>query len=414
MIPKEWITESGTTVWLMNRPSLPFVVVKVLVKAGSVYDTDEKAGRAYLLSQLLPEGAGEMTGLQISQTLDFMGADLDVMCGKDYAALTLVTLREHLEESFRILALVLTQPTLSKDDFDRVKREVVGELLKEEEDPGLVASRAFDEVVFKGHPYHRPEKGYKETVEALTLEDVREVYERFYHPNFAIFSVAGAVSQDEIQGLLDKYLKGWLPSKSSLPAVSDCPLSAEGGEVVLEKKVTQANIILGHLGIKRRDPDFVKVYVMNQILGGGGLTSRLFQRIREELGLSYSVYSSYQPTYWRGAFRVVLQTKNERARQAIEEVKKVLIEYRSEGPSKEELEDAKRYLTGSFPLKLDTNQKIADYMAFAAFHGLGTHYFVEFSQAIQRVTLEEVREAARKYIHPERLFVLVVKAPSSL
>jgi len=413
VIPKDWTTESGTTMWLANRPSLPFVVMKVLVKAGSVYDTDEKAGEAYLLSQLLSEGAGGMTGLQISQALDFMGSDLDIMCGKDYAAITLVTLREHLEESFKILALVLTQPTLSKDDFDRVKREVVGELLKEEEDPGLVASRAFDEAIFKGHPYHRPEKGYVKTVEALTLKDVKGVYERFYHPNFAIFSVAGDVTQDEIQGLMDKYLKGWLPSESPLPSVSDCPFLPEGGETILEKKVTQANIILGHLGVKRGDPDFVKVYVMNQILGGGGLTSRLFQEIREDRGLSYSVYSSYQPTYWRGAFRVVLQTKNERAQEAIKEVKKVLIEYRSKGPSKEELEDAKRYLTGSFPLKLDTNQKIADYMAFAAFHGLGTHYFVEFPKAIQRVTLEEVREAARKYIHPERLFVLVVKAPSS-
>jgi len=413
VIPKDWTTGRGTIVWLANRPSLPFVVMKVLVKAGSVYDTDKKAGEAYLLSQLLPEGARGMTGLQISQALDFMGSDLDIMCGKDYAALTLVTLKEHLEESFKILALVLTQPTLSKDEFDRIKREVVGELLKEEEDPGLVASRAFDEALFKGYPYHRPEKGYVKAVEALTLKDVRGFYERFYHPNFAMFSVAGDVTQDEVQGLMDKYLKGWLPSERPLPSLSDPLPLPEGGETILEKGVTQANIILGHFGVKRGDPDFVKVYVMNQILGGGGLTSRLFQKIREEGGFSYSIYSYYQPTYWRGAFRVVLQTKNERAQEAIKEVKEVLIEYRNKGPSREELEDAKRYLTGSFPLKLDTNQEIADYMAFAAFHGLGTHYFVEFPQEIQGVTLEEVKEAARKYLHPEKLLVVVVKAPSS-
>ncbi len=413
LIPKDWTTGRGTIVWLANRPSLPFVVMKVLIKAGSVYDTDEKAGEAYLLSQLLPEGAGGMTGLQISQTLDFMGSDLDTMCGKDYAALTLVTLKEHLEESFKILALVLTQPTLSKDEFDRIKREVVGELLKEEEDPGLVASRAFDEALFKGYPYHRPEKGYVKTVEALTLKDVRGFYERFYHPNFAIFSVAGDVTQDELCSLMDKYLRDWKPLEHPLPFLSDPLPLPEGGKTILEKGVTQANIILGHLGVKRGDPDFVKVYVMNQILGGGGLTSRLFQKIREEGGFSYSIYSYYQPTYWRGAFRVVLQTKNERAQEAIKEVRKVLKEYRDKGPSRDELEDAKRYLTGSFPLKLDTNQEITDYMAFAAFHGLGTRYFVEFSQEIQGVTLKEVKEAAKKYLHPEKLLVVVVKASSS-
>jgi zinc protease len=413
LIPKDWTTGRGTIVWLANRPSLPFVVMKVLIKAGSVYDTDEKAGEAYLLSRLLPEGAGGMTGLQISQTLDFMGSDLDTTCGKDYAALTLVTLKEHLEESFKILALVLTQPTLSKDEFDRIKREVVGELLKEEEDPGLVASRAFDEALFKGYPYHRPEKGYVKTVEALTLKDVRGFYERFYHPNFAIFSVAGDVTQDELRSLMDKYLRDWKPLEHPLPSLSDPLPLPEGGETILEKGVTQANIILGHLGVKRGDPDFVKVYVMNQILGGGGLTSRLFQKIREEGGFSYSIYSYYQPTYWRGAFRVVLQTKNERAQEAIKEVRKVLKEYRDKGPSREELEDAKRYLTGSFPLKLDANQEITDYMAFAAFYGLGTRYFVEFPQEIQGVTLKEVKEAAKKYLHPEKLLVVVVKASSS-
>ncbi len=413
VIPKKWITESGTTVWLANRPSLPFVIIKVLVKAGSVYDTEEKAGGAYLLSQLLPEGAGGMTGLQISQALDFIGSDLDTMCGKDYAALTLIALREHLEESFKILALVLTQPTLSKGEFDRVKREVMGELLKEEEDPGLVASRAFDEALFKGHPYHRPEKGYVKTLEALTLKDVRGFYERFYRPDFAIFSVAGDVTQDKLRSFMDRYLKDWKYSECPLPFLPDPLPLMKGRETVLEKGVTQANIILGHLGVKRGDPDFVKVYVMNQILGGGGLTSRLFQRIREEGGFSYSIYSYYQPTYWRGAFRVVLQTKNEKAQEAIKEVKKVLREYRDKGPSREELEDAKRYLTGSFPLKLDTNQEIADYMAFTAFHGLGTRYFVEFPQEIQRVTLKDVKEAAKKYIRPGDLLVVVVKAPSS-
>jgi len=413
IVPQVFRTDKGVTVWLASRTSLPFVVIKVLVRAGSIYDTDEKAGVAYLVSQLLPEGAGGMTGLQIYQALDYMGSDLDTGCTKEYATLTLVTLKEHLNESFRLLSLVLSQPAFREEDFERVKKEVLGELLKEEEDPGLVASRAFDEHLFGDHPYHRPEKGYYKTVETLTLEDVKGFYRRFYRPNFSIFSVAGDITREELEGLMDAYLGDWSPSDKPLPSILDPLPLGKTEKIVLDKQVTQANIVMGHLGVKRSNPDFVKVYVMNQILGGGGLTSRLFQKVREEGGFSYSVYSYFQPSYWRGAFRVVLQTKNDRAQAAMDEVVKVLEDYKYKGPTAQELEDAKRYLTGSFPLRLNTNQEIADYMAFAALHNLGADYFVRFPKEIESVTLEDVKEAAMKYLHPGRLLEVVVKGPSS-
>ncbi len=413
IVPQVFTAERGETVWLVTRTSLPFVVIKVLVRAGSVYDTDDKAGVAYLVSQLLPEGAGDMTGPQISQALDYMGSDLDTGCTKEYATLTLVTLKEHLKESFRILSLVLSRPAFREEDFERVRKEVLGELLKEEEDPGTVASRAFDEHLFRGHPYHRPEKGYYKTVESITLKDVKGFYRRFYRPNFSIFSVAGDITRKEMEGLMDVYLKDWLPSDRPLPSIPDPLPLGKTEKVVLDKAVTQANIVMGHLGVKRGHPDFVKVYVMNQILGGGGLTSRLFLKVREEGGYSYSVYSYFQPSYWRGAFKIVLQTKNDQAQAAIDEVVEVLRDYKDNGPTAQELEDAKRYLTGSFPLRLDTNQEIADYMAFAALHNLGPDYFVRFPKEIKAVSLEDVKEAAREYLHPDRLLEVVVKGPSS-
>ncbi len=413
IVPQVFRDERGVEVWLASRTTLPFVVIKVLVRAGSVYDTDEKAGVAYMVSQLLPEGAGGMTGPQISQALDYMGSHLDTGCTKDYSALTMVTLKEHLEESFRILSLVLTRPDFKEEDFERVKKEVLGELLKDEEDPGTVASWTFDEHLFKNHPYHRPEKGYYRTVEALTLGDVKAFYRRFYRPNFTIFSVAGDVTRGELEKLMDRYLKDWEPGDNPLPSIPQPLPLARGQKITVDKDVTQANIVMGHLGIRRSNPDFVKVYVMNQILGGGGLTSRLFQKVREEGGFSYSVYSYFQPSYWRGAFKVVLQTKNERARAAIEEVVRVLREYKEKGPTPKELEDAKRYLTGSFPLRLDTNQEIADYMAFAALHNLGADYFVRFPREMAAVSLEDVKEAAAKYLHPDRLLEVVVRKPSA-
>jgi zinc protease len=413
IVPQTFHTKQGIEVWLEERHSLPFVVIKVLVKAGSVYDSDEKAGLAYLTSQLIPEGTSEMTGPQISQELDFMGSELGSDCSKEYATLVLITLKEHLKKSFEILGQVIAHPAFRDEDFGRVKKEVLGEILKEEEDPGAVASKTFNEKIFAGHPYHKPVKGYSKTIEKLTRQDVLDFYHLFYRPNFSIISVAGDVTRQEMENLIHRYLEDWTPTKEQLPLIPDPTPLSKAEKVEVDKDVTQANVVIGHLGAKRANPDFASIYVMNQILGGGGLTSRLFKEIREERGYSYSVYSLFQPSYWRGAFRVVLQTKNDKAEAAVNEVIKVLKDYVKVGPSPQELESAKKYLTGSFPLRLDTNQEIADYMAFAAFHHLGKDYFVRFPQEIEAVTLKDVKRVAKEYIHPDKLLVVVVKKPSS-
>jgi zinc protease len=413
IVPHVFVTDNGMQVWMVCRSSVPFVVFKWIFDAGAVRDSQGKEGLANLVSSMLTEGTSTRTAKQISEESDFIGADLGAHCGKDYASVTLTVLKSQLEKGFDLAADVLQNASFEEGEFKRVKAEIEGDILKDEEDPGTVASKAFNELLFKGMPYHHPVKGYRESVSSISRDEALEFYKHYYRPNNAIMVVVGDITEDELKGLIDARLSQWSKGEVAPPATPPTPHSEEGVKEI-KKDVTQANIVMGHLGISRSNPDFVPLYLFNQILGGGGLTSRLFKKIREEGGYSYSVYSYIEPTRWPGAFQIVLQTKNSSAQEAIAKVKEVLKDLLANGPSEQEVEDAKRYLTGSFPLRIDTNSEIASYLGFAAFHKLGTDYLVRFPHMIEAVSREEMMEAARRHIHPDHLLVVVVKGEHDL
>lgn len=399
--------DNGLEVWVVERHVLPFAVFKLVIPAGSVFDPESKAGLAYLTAQMIGEGVKGMRAEEISERFDFMGADFDVDCNKDYVTLSLKVTRRYMDDALALFAKVLLEPTFPNKEFVRVKTEVLGEIMKDQEDPSIVADEKFNEVVYQKHPYHRPVKGYLETVKGISRDEVVQFYKAHYLPEGSKLVVVGDVDTGEIVKKLGKLFSGWLGRAPGYPKV-DGP-SFNPGTFVVSKDVSQANIVIGHVGVSRSNPDFIKLYVANQILGGGGLVSRLFERIREKGGYSYSVYSLFIPSYYQGAFKIVLQTKNDRADDAIREVLEEVNRFVKEGPTEGELEDAKRYLTGSFPLRIDTNAEIASYLAFAAFHNLGKDYLNRFTDMINSVTLEDVREVIKKYIHPDKFSIVVVR-----
>ncbi len=406
--PKITKLDNGLEVWVVERKVLPFAVFKLVIPAGSVFDPESKAGLAYLTSQMISEGAGNMTAVEISDKFEFMGADFGVDCNKDYVTVSLKVTKGYMDEALKLFATVVTEPTFPAKEFVRVKNEVVGEILKDQEDPGIVAAQEFDELVYgKEHPYHRPVKGYIDTVRSISLDEVKEFYKVHYLPEGSILVVVGDVDYEPLIKELNSLFKDWVGKAPSYPKV-ETPKFHPGKKVV-PKDVVQANIVIGHIGVKRSNPDFIKLYVANQILGGGGLTSRLFEKIREEKGYSYSVYSMFLPTLYTGTFRIVLQTKNASADEAIKDVISEVKEFVEKGPTEKELEDAKRYLTGSFPLKIDTNEEIASYLAFAAFHKLGPDYLNRFTDMVNEVTLDDVKRVAKEYIHPDKFTIVVVR-----
>jgi zinc protease len=251
-------------------------------------------------------------------------------------------------------------------------------------------------------------QGTIESLDLINRQDIIDFHNTFFAPNNTIMSVVGDISRDELKGLLNKHLGQWkqknIPSRP-LPNIS----SINNPTVIkVNKELTQANIILGHLGISRDNPDYYAVSVMNYILGGGGFASRLMDNIRDNKGLAYDVHSYFSASKFSGSFQAGLQTKNESANTAIDEVLREMERIRTEPVSDKELQDAKSYLTGSFPLRIDSNSKIAGFALAVEFNNLGLDYVDKYPSIINAVTQEDILRVAKKYLDTKNYVLVVV------
>lgn len=406
--PKRLQLSNGLTLLLLERHALPIVNVEVLIKAGSSKDTKGKEGLANLTAEMLTEGTEKRSASQISEEIDFVGGSLSTTGDTDYSRVNLIILKKDVEVGFNLLSDILINPVFKEKEFERVKNEVLSSLIQQKDEPGTIAEKAFEKLLFDDHPYNHPPQGLEESLPEITRDDIVSFHKKYYIPNNAIIAVVGDVTEKEVLSLLERYLGKW--GKKILPKeeMSPTPRLSKRTVSLIEKDITQANIHLGHIGISRSNPDFYAVYVMNYILGGGGFSSRLMREIRDNQGLAYSIYSSLDSRLYTGAFKVVMQTKNENSNRAIEGILKELERIRSEPVSDKELAEAKSYLMGSFPLRFDTNKKVVSQLTYVEYYSLGLNYFKEFPKKIEAVTKEDVLSAARKYIDPARYILVIV------
>ncbi len=405
---KRWTTKNGMTLLLLERHSLPTVNVEVLVKAGSVYDPEDKAGLAFLTAALLDEGTSTRSSIQIAEEIDFIGASLTASADTDYTSVSLQVLKKDIKVGFDLLSDILTHPVFPADDVERMRQQVLGGLIADKDEPGIVAEKAFDRLLFGAHPYHRPVEGMEETVSKIQRQDIVNFHSTYYRPNNTIMAIVGDMTQEEVEVLVKQYMDRW--EKKKIPAIQlpKAPYPTPRKVEIIDKDLTQANILLGHLGIERANPDFYALVVMNYILGGGGFSSRLLTVIRENQGLAYSVESAYNARYYPGRFLVSLQTKNTTANTAIQEVLKQIQLIRTSPVTDQELDEAKSYLVGSFPLRMDTNAKMARLLSYVEYFNLGLDYFDHYPRYIQNVSKADVLRVAKKYLDPERLILVAV------
>ncbi len=400
--------DSGLVLLLAERPTLPIVTVEILVKAGSYQEPAEKAGLANLTASLLPLGTVSRTALEISEAIEFVGGSLSADASRNNSTLSLTVLKKDLDVGLELLADVLLHPAFRDAEIARKVRELKGRIRQKREDPGTVAREAFDVALYGDHPYGRPVEGTEESLDRIARTDLVDFHRRYYVPSNSIVAVAGDVTLEEFQGYLAKYLGGWKPA--AVPTVNPGPSVPPPRPEVIEinRGVTQANIVWGHLGIARKNPDYYALSVMNFILGGGGLTSRLMRAIREERGWAYDVHSYFSAGLFPGPFVVGLQTKNETANSAVEEVLRQIRRIREDGVTPEELEEAQGFLTGSFPLRIDTNQDVVSFLTAMEFYGLGMDYPERYPEIIRAVTRDDVLRVARTYLHPDKAILVVV------
>jgi zinc protease len=407
LIPQRSVLDNGVVVLTAEQRGLPMVTLKLLLDAGSRYDSTGREGLACLTSRLLTYGTRSRTALEISEALDFVGGSLSAGCDDESAGVTLTVLKKDLSRGLQILADILSNATFPPDEIDRQKQAVVAAIRAKSENPGEIASTKFYEALFPQSPYGRPSEGTEESVRRIERSDLLEFYKNFYRPNRAILAVVGDISHQEALRRFSKATQSW----DKGPLIKDAvppPKPGMAETIRVPKTITQANIIIGHEGVPRNHPDYYTIQVMNYILGGGGFSSRLMESIRNERGLAYSVYSHYETGKFAGSFQVVMQTKNETAREAIRIARDEIQRIREKGVTDDELKAAKDYLVGSFPLRLDTNRRIASFLAQVEFFELGLDYPDRYPSLIGRVTKAEVLRAAKRYLHPEKLIIVVV------
>ena len=407
MVPQRSVLGDGMILLTSEQRALPMVSIELLIDAGSRHDMPKQEGLANLTARLLTYGTQRRTALQISETLDFIGAGLSAGCGEDLATVSMTVLKKDLATGLELLAEVLTQSTFPQEEIDRQKQSIIASIKAREENPGDIAQRRFAAALYPQSPYGRPVEGSEASVKGLEPQSLRAFYERYYRPNRTILSVVGDVSHQEIAQALNQAFRSWPRGEPATAPVA--PSKVGSGETLqVNKDLTQANIILGHAGVGRENPDYYSIQVMNYILGGGGFSSRTLDSIRNERGLAYSVYSYFSAEKGHGTFELVMQTKNETALEAIRIAKAEIRRMREDLVTEEELSDAKDYLTGSFPLRFDTNRKVANFLAQVEYFQLGLDYPDRYADLIKKVTREDVQHVAQKYLKPEALITVIV------
>jgi len=405
---QHWTTDNGARVYFVAAPELPMVDLQIIFDAGAARDKG-KAGTAVLTNGLLAEGAGDLNANQISERFDELGARFSNDAQRDMANLTLRSLSEEkvLTPALETLALILSQPTFPKDAFEREQKRMLIGLERRKQSPDALADEAFYKGVFKSHPYSVMPSGYENTVPSLTIDELKAFYKRYYVASNAVIAIVGDLDRakaEQVANTLVAHLPKGAPAEK-LPKVANLN---EQETIKLAHPSTQTHILLGQPGMKRGDPDYFALYVGNHILGGNGLVSRLSNEIREKRGLAYSTYSYFLPMRKDGPFQIGLQTRNDQAEEALKVVRETLNNFIENGPTDEELNASKKNITGGFPLRISSNQKILGYIGMIGFYDLPLDYLDTFNEKIQAVSAADIKDAFKRRVHPDTMVTVLV------
>jgi zinc protease len=401
------VLSNGLVLLSAEEHSLPFVTLLLLVDAGAWKDEPGQEGLSYMTARGLTLGTSRRGVSAINEELDFMGASLGASSSRDYATVSLRVLKKDLDEGLDLLMETITEATFPEDELRREQEKTLAGIQSQEDEPEDVAEKAFRKELFLTGPYAHPVEGTKESVPKLTRESILKFYRAYYHPNGSILAVVGDLTAEELNAKVITRFLGWPKGKAPDTAFRQEP--AKGLKTVkIDRPITQANIILGHAGVSRENPDYYALTVMNYILGGGGFSSRMVEEVRDKRGLAYAVVSYFDPGKYAGSFQVVLQTKNASAREAISLSLKEIERIQTGGVSEKELEAAKKYLIGSFPMRFDTQGKLVNFLTQVEYYNLGQDYPEKYPTLIGSVTGEQVLRVAKTYLHPEQVLLVVV------
>ncbi|OYW42783.1 MAG: hypothetical protein B7Z38_03870 [Rhodobacterales bacterium 12-64-8] len=403
------VSPGGVTAWLVEEDFVPTVALEVAWKGGATAEPEGKSGLGWLLAYMMNEGAGDLDTAAFGARMEDLSMDFACAVGLDWTNCSFATLTETADESFEMLRLAFAKPRMDTEPFERAKRELIVGLSESEMDPKTLASRAMNEALIAGHPYARHPTA--ESVAGALKDDVRALMRQLMTRDRLIIVVVGDISAEELKPRLDQVF-GSLPQTASLPAIADAVARpAQANPIVKGLPQPQTLVMFSGPGITRQDPDFYAAYLLNYILGGNGMSSRLADEIREKRGLTYGIASglSIQPHLWR--WTGSSSTMNQTAGEVMRLVRENITRLGRDGPTEQEMLDAKAYITGSFPLAFDSNSKIARNLLGFRQDGLGVNYVEERNGHFEAVTMEDLKRVAAQYMKSENFTFVMVGEP---
>jgi zinc protease len=403
----------GITAWLVEDHSLPVVSIEVSFRGGAALDPADKQGLATLAVDLLDEGAGELDSQAFQGRVEDLAASLEFTAAEDSIDASLRSITANLAASLELLHLSLTAPRFDEAAVTRVRGQLLAQLAREQREPQYIAGRLWFRNAYDGHPYAAPRRGTPDSIARITEADMRALAKGRFAKNAMLIGVVGDVTPEALRPLLDRTFGGLAPAAAP-GAVAEVAVAAKSPLLLAKLPIPQSVVTFGQPGIKRDDRDWYAAYVVNHILGGGGFSSRLTEEVRVKRGLAYSVYSALDPLQHSGLILGSVATENSRVEQSIDIIRAEWRRMRESGPTATELEDAKTYLTGSFPLSLDSTGRIAAILVAIQRDKLGIDYLEKRSALIDAVTLDDAKRVARSLLDPDQLSFVVVGAPENL
>lgn len=406
-----WKLKNGVRVLFVKANDLPIVQIGLTFDAGSARDPEGLNGLSMMVAGMLEEGVTGMNADQIAAVFEDVGAEFGASSSRDMLTLQVRSLSDPkylkpVSSMFRNLVMV---PTFPVENFEREQDRALTGLKQAQAAPGTLAQWNFFKAVYGSHPYAFPGVGTIETVRALQQPDLERFHKKYFTGSNAVMFLVGDLGKRQARKLAKK-IAGKLPVGKRPEALPAVKLPTKMIEKFQNFPSSQSHIQIGQPGVHRKDADYFPLYVGNYILGGGGLVSRLSENIREKEGLAYSVYSYFWPLAKEGPFLIGMQTKNEQRGKAILMLRNLLREFIDKGPTQAELDSAKKHLTGGFPLRIDSNKKIAGYLNVIGFYNLPLTYLDNFQKRINDVTLAQIKDAFKRRIHDDKLVTVVVGA----
>jgi zinc protease len=407
------MSPGGIEIWLVQQKTVPLIAMDFAFRGGTSQDPADKGGVASMVAGLIDEGSGNLDSRAFHERAESKAIEISFSATRDLFSGTLRTLVENKDEAFELMRTSLTSPHFDPADVERIRGETLSALRRETTSPNDLASKSWWATAFAGHPYARPARGTLDTVPTITVDDLRGYVKNVFARDHLKVGMVGNIDAATAGALVDKVFGG-LPAHANLREVPPMQPRGLGQVEKVELDVPQSVVLIGGVGIPRQDPDFLAAYLLNHILGGGSMSSRLYMEVREKRGLAYSIYSTLVPLDSTALFMAATATRTEAAGQTLDLVLQEIHRIAENGPTADELAKAKSYQKGSFPLRFDTSTKIAAQLVLMQVEGLPIDYIDTRNGLIDAVTLADLQRVAKRFLDGGMLVTMVGRPQPAL